>query len=87
MTTQPGTHLREPREVIREEPLMHRPILAALADGPLTIPEIADRIGAPTEETVYWVMGMLRYGHLEELEDASDEGYYSYAIAGQEVGS
>ncbi len=37
--------LRDPREVIREEPLMHRPIREALADGPLTIPEIAERIG------------------------------------------
>lgn len=64
---------------------MHRPILAALAEGPLTIPEIAIRIGAPSQETVYWVMGMLRYGHLEELE-ACDEGYYADAIAGQEVG-
>ena len=36
---------------------------------------------------MYWVMGMLRYGHLDELEEASDEGFYSYAIAGQEVGS
>ena len=32
---------------------------------------------------MYWVMGMRRYGHLEELEEASDDGYYSYAIAWQ----
>ena len=35
---------RDVREVIREEPLMHRPILAALADGPRTVPEIAEAI-------------------------------------------
>ena len=39
------TALRPTREIIREEPLMHTPILAALADGPLTIPAIAERIG------------------------------------------
>jgi hypothetical protein len=70
--------LREAREVIREEPLMHRPIREALAEGPLTIPQIAEAIGHPTEETVYWVMGMRRYGHLVELEEADDDGYFPY---------
>jgi hypothetical protein len=76
--------LREPREVIREEPLMHLPILDALQDGPLTIPQIAERIGFPAEETVYWVMGMRRYGHLVEQPDEDDEGYFRYAVVEQE---
>lgn len=82
-----NTKLREPREVIREEPLMHSPILAALADGPLTIPQIADRIGCPKEETVYWVMGMRRYGHLVEVEEADDDGYFPYKAVDREVKS
>ncbi len=77
--------LRDTREVIREEPLMHRPIRDALADGPLTIPQIAERIGHPTEETVYWVMGMRRYGHLVELEEADDDGYFPYRNIDPEV--
>ena len=79
--------LREPREVIREEPLMQRPILEAVADGPLTIPEIAERIGRPTEEVVYWVMGMRRYGHLVELEEPTDDGYFPYRRTDQEAGA
>ncbi len=79
--------LREPREVIREEPLMHRPIREALANGPLTIPDIADAIGHPTEETVYWVMGMRRYGHLVELEEADDDGYFPYRAIDREITS
>jgi len=70
--------LREPREVIREEPLMHGPILAAVAGGPATIPEIAEHIGAPSHEVVYWVMGMRRFGLLAESKEADDDGYYSY---------
>jgi hypothetical protein len=81
------TQLREPREVIREEPLMHRPIREALADGPLTIPEIAARIGHPAEETVYWVMGMRRYGHVVELEEPDDDGYFPYRAIDREVES
>ena len=80
-----GTMLREPREVIREEPLMQRPIREALAGGPLTIPEIAHAIGYPAEETVYWVMGMRRYGHLVELEEADDDGYFPYRAIDRET--
>jgi len=70
--------LRDPREVIREEPLMHQVIFDAVADGPATIPQIAERIGAPASEVVYWVMGMRRYGLLAETPEADDDGYFSY---------
>ncbi len=75
--------LRDPREVIREEPVMHKAIIEALAGGPATIPEIAERIGHPAHETVYWVMGMRRYGLLVEGLDADDDGYFSYSVVGQ----
>jgi hypothetical protein len=86
-TTLAETHLRPTREIIREEPLMHAPILAALADGPLTIPEIAERIGAPPREALFWVMGMRRYGHLLEVPDADDDGFFQYQAVTQEATS
>ena len=70
---------REVREIIREEPLMHRHILRALGDGPHTVPEIAEAIGKPKEETVFWVMGMRRFGKLVELPEPTDEGFFQYA--------
>lgn len=76
------TTLRDAREVIREELLMHRPILEALGSDALTVPELAERIGRPAHEVVYWVMGMRRYGHLVEVGDADDDGYYHYAAKG-----
>ncbi len=72
--------LRDPREIIREEPSMHAPILKALQAGPLTVPEIAAQIDHPADEVLFWVMGMRRYGHLVEVEDPTDEGYFHYAI-------
>jgi hypothetical protein len=75
--------LRDPREVIREEPVMHKVIIEALAGGPGTVPEIAERIGHPTHEVVYWVMGMRRYGLLVEGIEADDDGYFSYSVVGQ----
>ncbi len=77
--------LRSVREVIREEPVMHQPILEAVADGGLTIVEIAERIGYPAHEVVYWVMGMRRYGHLVEDTDADDDGYFHYSATRQEA--
>jgi hypothetical protein len=78
--------MRETREVVREEPLMHRPILSALADGQLTVPEIAEAIGFPAEETLIWVMGMRRYRKITEVPDSADEdGYFRYLAAGPEV--
>jgi len=79
MTTTRQT-LRDPREVIREEMAMHGVIKAALADGPLTVPQLAEKLGHPTDEVVYWVMGMRRYGHQIELPDEDDEGYFPYAV-------
>ena len=82
-----STTLRDPREIIREEPLMHIPIHQALKAGPLTVPEIAEQIGHPSDEVLFWVMGMRRYGHLVEVEDPTDEGYFRYASVRKEATS
>ena len=69
---------RDLREIVREEPVMRSQILAALAHGPRTIPEIAEELGVPSHEAVLWVMGMRRYGHLAEVKGVTDEGYFRY---------
>ena len=74
---------RDIREVVREEPVMRRPILAALGDGPLTVPEIAIAIDAPTDEVLIWVMGMRRFGWLTEIKTADDDGFFRYEPTGR----
>jgi hypothetical protein len=74
---------RDVREVIREEPVMRTRILAALRDGPLTVPEIALAIDAPTHEVVFWVMGMRRYGWLAEVKGSETDGYFQYEPTGR----
>jgi predicted Rossmann fold nucleotide-binding protein DprA/Smf involved in DNA uptake len=83
MATPTPVTQRDDREVIREEPVMRAGILAALRDGPLTVPEIAAAIGAPTHETLFWVMGMRRYGWLAEIKGATVDGYFSYEPTGR----
>lgn len=74
---------RDDREVIREEPVMRPRILAALAEGPLTVPQIAEAVGAPTHEVVFWVMGMRRYGWVAEIKGSDADGYFQYETTGR----
>ena len=78
-----STTNRDLREVVREEPVMRARILAALGDGPLTLPEIARAIDAPTHEVVIWVMGMRRYGWIAEIKGATVDGYFQYQPTGR----
>jgi predicted Rossmann fold nucleotide-binding protein DprA/Smf involved in DNA uptake len=77
------TSNRDVREVIREEPVMRARILAALRDGPLTVPQIAGAIDAPADEVVFWVMGMRRYGWLAEIKGNTVDGYFQYEPTGR----
>jgi hypothetical protein len=76
---------RDPREVIREEPVMRRRILELVRGGPRTVPEIAAAIGSPTHEVLIWVMSMRRYGDLREIRAGAEDGYFRYEDAGREA--
>ena len=79
-----GPRLRPVREVIRDEQSMKAPILRALADGPRTIPQIAEAVGKPTREVTMWVMGLRKYGWLAEIKEVDDDGYFPYALVPRE---
>jgi len=75
---------RDTREVIRDEHLMGRRVLEALESGPLTIPAIAQAIGRPTHEVMFWVMGMRKYGRVVESRETDDEGFFLYEAVKEE---
>ena len=62
---------------------MRARILAALHDGPMTVPEIAAAIGCPTYEVVFWIMGMRRYGWIAEIKGETQDGYFRYEPTGR----
>jgi crotonobetainyl-CoA:carnitine CoA-transferase CaiB-like acyl-CoA transferase len=76
-----STPMRDVREVIRDEHLMRNRILRAMDDRPMTVPQIATAIDAPEREVVFWVMGMRKYGHLVEINEVDDAGYFHYQAA------
>jgi predicted Rossmann fold nucleotide-binding protein DprA/Smf involved in DNA uptake len=76
--------MRDAREIIREEMFMRDMIVSALKEGPKTVPEVADKINHPVDEVMFWVMGARKYGYIEELPEATDEGYFQYKLAEQD---
>ena len=76
--------LREPREVMRDEMAMHCHLLAALEDGPKTVPEIAQAMGHPSHEVMYWVMAARRYGLVKESSQPNEDDYFAYALVEKE---
>jgi hypothetical protein len=79
-----STTNRDVREVIRDEHVMRARILKVLEAGPQTVPEIAEAIGSPTHEVVFWVMGMRKYGYVAEIKEVTDEGYFRYQAVPRE---
>ena len=71
---------RDLAEVMRDEMAIKDKITGQLREAPRTIPEIADSLGYPKHEMVFWVMAMWRYGILEETGSPDDEGYYQYRL-------
>ena len=74
---------RDSREVIREEPVVRRRIMDVVAIEPRTVPDIADAIGVPAHEALFWVMAMRRYGYLREVKGSDADGYFRYEPAGR----
>ena len=74
---------RNPAEIMRDEMVMRPRIAAVLADGPKTIPAIAEALGAPAPEVTLWVMALRRYGALEEMPKPKVEDYYRYRLSGE----
>jgi hypothetical protein len=65
-------------EVLRDEMVMQRPILALLQKAPMTVPQVAEALGKPEREVMLWMAAMWRYGLVAETGKANRDGYFSY---------
>jgi hypothetical protein len=77
-TDQREAPIRHVREIIRDEQFMRARILKVLESGPQTIPQLAEALGKPSHEVVFWVMGLRKYGWVAEIKDVDDDGYFQY---------
>jgi len=62
----------ELRERVREHNRIQRAIADALADGPKTPPEVAAAIEVPTDQVLWHLVAMRRYGKVAEGEQSGD---------------
>ena len=73
--------LRDMLDIAQDEMVMRDRIADVLAEGPGTIPELAEALCAPTREVTVWLFGMRRYGLVEEIGRADVDGYFQYELA------
>ena len=68
----------EKREQQRHLLAARKAIRKLLEDGPATIPQIAETTSMPTEEALWHIAGMRKYGQVSEAGEDGD--YVLYAL-------
>jgi len=62
---------------VREQKKSLKAIRAQLENTACTVPEVAMAAGMATDEVLWYVAAMKKYGQIAEVE--KDDGYYRYA--------
>jgi hypothetical protein len=60
---------------------MRDKVLATLQDGPKTVPEIAQALGHPSHEVMFWVMAARKYGLIQEIKEPTADDLFQYTLA------
>ena len=64
----------------RIESDMRKRLLETLEAGPLTVPEVAERLEADIQDVMWWMMSCWRYGYIEPEGRADADGYFRYRL-------
>ncbi|MEW6568157.1 MAG: winged helix-turn-helix domain-containing protein [Chloroflexota bacterium] len=64
------------KALLKEQQEKRKGIREALQGEPRTVPEVAASTGLPSDDVLWHMMAMKKYGLIEEVE--LDEGYYRY---------
>ena len=68
------------KEELKQFNRMKRSIRQALAEGPLTIPELAEKLGITKAEATYYLMSLRKYGLVTAGEQDDMDEYYVYQL-------
>jgi len=68
------------KEELKQFNRMKRAIRQALSEGPLTIPELADKLSINKAEATYYVMSLRKYGIITAGEQDDMDEYYFYQL-------
>ncbi|UBM61884.1 hypothetical protein LA303_10770 [Candidatus Sulfidibacterium hydrothermale] len=59
---------------------MKKALLNALRESPKTVPQLAEVLQKPTDEVLFYLMSLLKYGFVEAGEPDDNEEYFYYKI-------
>lgn len=65
--------------VFREQKQMQQTVCQFIRDNPKTVPEIAAQIGKPTQDVLWFVTSLKKYGIVEEAGMCGDYPLYKRA--------
>jgi len=66
------------RDSVKEQNRIHKLIKDALKSSPMTVPQLAEKTGVPSDTAMWHLMAMRRYGDVCELGREGD--YYKYGL-------
>jgi len=69
---------RDKTEIAKDEMVWRDGIRDILRRGPRTVPTVAEELGKPAHEVLYWMMSLRKYGWIAENEEPDNEGFYEY---------
>ena len=55
-------------------------VVRLLREGDMTIDQLTKKIHIPKNEVVYWVMSLMKYGHIQTGEIDDMDEYFSYKL-------
>jgi len=68
------------KEELKQFNRMKRTIRQALSEGPLTIPQLADKLSISRAEATYYVMSLRKYGLITAGEQDDMDEYFFYHL-------
>jgi predicted transcriptional regulator len=68
------------KENLKEFNRMKRAIRQALDEGPMTIPELAGKLGIDSADATYYVMSLRKYGLITVGEQDDMDEYFYYQL-------
>jgi len=68
------------KENLKEFNAIKRKMLDALKDEDLTVKQMSEKINMPTDQVVYYLMSLVKYGFVKTGEVDDMDEYYTYKL-------
>jgi predicted Rossmann fold nucleotide-binding protein DprA/Smf involved in DNA uptake len=63
---------------VKESRILRKKLSDALSEGPKTVPQLAQATGIPSQDVLWHLTSMKKYGKVAEADQSGD--YFQYAL-------